>query len=74
MMHIVLASLWAFAAWHMSRVLGVALTGYVALIWIGSVHLGWHYFSDGLVSLVIIATVWWLVGRAMGLYVGKQSM
>jgi len=72
-MHIVLASLWAFAAWHISRVLGVVLAAYVALIWVGSVHLGWHYFSDGLVSLAIIAAVWWIMGRRMGLYRQRPS-
>lgn len=67
-MHIVLAALWAFVAWHMSRILGVALTAYVLLIWVGSVHLGWHYFSDGLVSLIMIMAIWWVAGRCMGLY------
>jgi hypothetical protein len=67
-MHFVLASLQAFVAWHIRRILGLAATGYMLLIWIGSVHLGWHYFSDGLVSLVMITVIWWVVGRTMGLY------
>lgn len=35
------------------------LTLYVAAIWIGSVHLAWHYFLDGAVSIAGAALVWW---------------
>jgi hypothetical protein len=31
---------------------------YFALIWIGSVHLGWHYFSDGLVAGLGVLALW----------------
>lgn len=36
---------------------------YVILIWIGSVHLGWHYATDGLLSIVVVALLWWAMGR-----------
>ena len=67
-MHVVLAALWAFAGWHLSRWLGLVLTLYTALIWVGSVHLGWHYAVDGIVSLAVLAAIWWSVGRLVGLY------
>ena len=67
-MHVVLAALWAFAGWHLSRVLGAVLTVYTALIWVGSVHLGWNYAVDGIVSLAVLAAIWWSVGRLVGLY------
>lgn len=35
---------------------------YFALIWFGSVHLAWHYFTDGLVSIACVSALWWLTG------------
>ena len=67
-MHIVLAFLWVFPSWHINRTLGVAMTIYALVIWIGSVHLGWHYFVDGLVGLIVVAIIWRAVGQSMGLY------
>ena len=71
-MHIVLAFLWVFAAWHLNRVLGVVITLYAAFIWMGSVHLGWHYFVDGLVGVIMLAAIWGAVGYMMGLYGQRQ--
>ena len=36
---------------------------YLAFIWIASVQLGWHYFSDGLVGVAGMMALWWLAGR-----------
>lgn len=66
--HIVLVLIWMFAAWHIHKALGALMALYTGLIWIGSVHLGWHYFVDGLVSLAVILVVWRVVGQWMGLY------
>lgn len=35
---------------------------YFALVWFASVHLAWHYFTDGLLSLVVVSGIWWLAG------------
>ncbi len=67
-MHIVLAFLWVFAAYHLNRVLGIVVTFYAIVIWFGSVHLGWHYFVDGLVGLIMLSVIWYVAGRTFGLY------
>jgi hypothetical protein len=67
-MHIVLAALWMLAGWHLSRTLGIILTVYTAIIWFGSVHLGWHYFVDGLIALLVLGVIWYATGRFFGLY------
>ena len=38
-------------------------TGYSILIWVGSVQLGWHYVSDGLVGALGMWGVWMLVRK-----------
>ena len=32
-------------------------------IFVGSVHLGWHYVSDGIVGMALVTLVWWATGR-----------
>ena len=72
-MHIVLVLLWLFPAWHLNKYLGIIFTFYTAIIWVGSVHLGWHYFVDGLVSLVVISIIWRVSGHFTGLYGNPRS-
>jgi PAP2 superfamily len=36
---------------------------FAAFIFVGSVHLGWHYVSDGLVGIVGVSLIWWGTGR-----------
>ena len=37
---------------------------YMALIWVSSVHLGWHYASDGLVGSIAAIGVWQIASAA----------
>lgn len=62
-MHIALATLFAFAAFHISRTAGAIATVYALLIWIASFHLAWHYAIDGPVAAVFTWGLWRFAGR-----------
>ncbi len=71
-MHMVFVFLWVFPAWNISRIFGMIVALYAGIIWIGSVHLGWHYFVDGLVSLAMVSIIWRITGHMVGLYTRPQ--
>ena len=57
-MHVAMASLFAIAGFERSRMLGLIFTAYAVLIWIASVHLGWHYALDGVVGTAMMFALW----------------
>ena len=62
-MHVAIAIL--FALWLQGyRKWWLKLVGwfYACMIYVGSIHLGWHYATDGIVSAVLVASIWWLAG------------
>lgn len=63
-LHCSIAFLLAFAAFRTPLFVPALL--FAVFTWIGSIHLGWHYFSDGLVSLIGTATLWVACGFALG--------
>ena len=58
-----LAILFALAGWQLSKPVGALLAVYPALIWIGSIHLGWHYGLDGVIAAVATFVMWRICGR-----------
>ena len=57
-----LAALFALAASRLNRIAGWALWAYAALIWLGSIHLGWHYALDGIVGIALTYGIWIVCG------------
>ena len=41
----------------------VLAAAFFAVIFVGSVHLGWHYVADGLFSVAGVGLIWWGTGR-----------
>lgn len=64
-MHVAVAALQALLGWKVSRRAGWLLTGFCAVILIGSVHLGWHYAIDGYLSILAVIVIWKAVGWAL---------
>ena len=61
-MHNATALLFVLASAGRPRWVRVALGVHCALIFIGSVHLGWHYAVDGYASMALALGLWWVTG------------
>jgi membrane-associated phospholipid phosphatase len=61
-MHVASSCLMALGAYQISRPLGRAMAVFAALIWIGSIQLGWHYAVDGIVGAAMTFAVWRMAG------------
>lgn len=64
-MHVALPLLFALTARQVDRRLGLAFATFAGLIFLGSIHLGWHYAVDGYAGAVGIVALWWLSGRVL---------
>jgi hypothetical protein len=52
--------LFVLAAYRVNRRFGHAMSVYAILIFIGSIHLAWHYAVDGIVGGAAAVVVWHL--------------
>jgi hypothetical protein len=60
--HVATAALFALSMRKVSSILEKVLYIYAFFVWVGSIHLGWHYASDGLVSVVCVIVIWYYSG------------
>lgn len=72
-MHVAMATLFAIGGFTIGRRLGVVMTLYAVFVWIGSVHLGWHYASDGPVAAVLMLLIWEASGRAATRFIAQAE-
>ena len=61
-MHIASAWIIARLAWDLGRPARIAGCLFLGLIFIGSIHLGWHYAIDGYIAIAYAWALWRLVG------------
>ena len=59
-MHLCITAIVACAAFRIHRVAGWAMLLFTVAIFIGSIHLGWHYAVDSIAGLVIGVLFWWV--------------
>ena len=57
-MHIANAVFFAAVGYRIKRAVGVGLTVFAAVIFIGSIQLGWHYAVDGIAGAAVAIACW----------------
>jgi len=57
-LHNAVAILYAFSAFRVGRLIGWFMAAFAFVIFVGSVHLGWHYAVDGIVALPLMWLIW----------------
>lgn len=64
-LHVAIAFLLVLVCRHagVHRYLRWSAIAFFGLIFVGSIHLGWHYALDGLVSVAGVSAIWWAVGK-----------
>jgi hypothetical protein len=62
-LHNAIVVLYALALARAGRGWRLAGWAFAVLIFVGSIHLGWHYAADGIVSAAAMLAIWWAVGR-----------
>lgn len=56
--HVSMATLFAIGGFCLRYWIGWLFVAYAAVIWIGSIYLGWHYASDGIVGAGLTFGLW----------------
>jgi hypothetical protein len=72
-MHVAFAALMARGGFALDKRIGWLMTAYAVLIWIASVHLGWHYPIDGIVGAPMGVAAWPLAGWILKRTVLRRS-
>lgn len=62
-MHVAIAVLMAFLGFSIRPLIGWIYATFALIIFIGSIHLAWHYALDGYVAFVAAALIWWASGK-----------
>lgn len=60
-LHNAISVLYVLAAFRLGRVAGWITLAFAAAIFVGSVHLAWHYAIDGIVAAIAVIPIWLVV-------------
>lgn len=58
-MHNAISFLYLASVGRASVLVRVAVGAFAAIMYFGSIHLGWHYALDGIVAWASMAAIWW---------------
>jgi hypothetical protein len=61
-MHVAIAVLLALFGWRRHWLLGIGYSAFAVLVFLGSIHLGFHYAVDGYVAAAMVVAIWWVSG------------
>lgn len=61
--HVSMAVMFAIGGFVVNKWLGWLFALYALIIWVGSVYLGWHYATDGLVGAALTIGLWKLSAK-----------
>jgi len=61
-MHLAASTLLALVAWRINWKLGITFVIFLALIFLGSIHLAWHYAVDGIAGMALAVLFWVAAG------------
>lgn len=70
--HIATIALFALSMRNIYPILEKLLYCYTVVLWIGSIHLGWHYASDGPVSVLCVIVIWFYTGKFTNKIIPKR--
>jgi hypothetical protein len=66
-LHVSTAALLVLFLRRVDRRVAAGALAFAAVIFVSSVHLGWHYAVDGYAAMAGTAAIWWSVGRGLRL-------
>lgn len=66
-MHVALAFMFFLAMRQISTLWSRLALAFLVLIFIGSVHLAYHYAVDGIIAILLVWPIWWVAGHIVRL-------